>query len=49
MIAVNDKCLEKPTSIELRSAVETLIDFSFFMELEEAQRYTMKLSVLVEN
>ena len=24
MIEVNDKCLEKPTSIELRSAIETL-------------------------
>lgn len=48
-IAVNDKCLEKPTSIELGSTVETLIDFSFFMELEEVQRYTMKLSALVEN
>ena len=30
----------KPTSIELRSAIETLMDFSFsfFMESEEVQR-----------
>ena len=48
-IKVNDKCLEKPTSIDLRSAIETLVDFSFFMELEEVQRYTMKTSALVEN
>ena len=26
-IEVHDKCLEKPTSIELRSAIETLMDF----------------------
>ena len=48
-IKVNDKCLEKPTSIDLRSAIEPLVDFSFFMELEEVQRYTMKTSALVEN
>ena len=24
-----DKCLEKPTSTQLRSAIETLLDFSF--------------------
>ena len=32
---VNDKSLENPTSVELRSVVETLTDFSPFMELEE--------------
>ena len=48
-IGVNDKCQEKPTSIELRSAIETLMDFSFSMELEEVQRYTIKISALVEN
>ena len=48
-ILANNKRLEKPTSKELRSAVETLTDFSFFMELEEVRRYTMKLSALVEN
>ena len=31
---VNDKSLENPTSVELRSVVETLTDFSPFMELE---------------
>ena len=36
-------------SIELRSGIETLIDFSFFIELEEVQLYTMKISALVEN
>ena len=29
---VSDKCLEKPTSVELRSAIETIMGFSFFME-----------------
>ena len=48
-IKVNYKCLENSTSIELRSAIETLMNFSFFMESEEAQRYTMKISALVEN
>ena len=48
-IGVNDKCLEKTTSIELRSAIETLMDFSFSMELGEVQRYTIKISALVEN
>ena len=28
-IEVYDKCLENPTSIELRNAIETLMDFSF--------------------
>ena len=28
----------KPTSIELRGAIETLINFRFFMESEEVQR-----------
>ena len=32
---VNDNSLENPTSVELRSVVETLTDFSPFMELEE--------------
>ena len=32
---VNDKSLENPTSVELRSVAETLTDFSPFMELEE--------------
>ena len=45
-IEVNDKCLEKPTSTELRSAIETLM---FFMESEEVQHYTIKISALVEN
>ena len=31
-IEVNDKCLKKPTSIELRSAIETLMDLSFLTE-----------------
>ena len=42
-IKVNDKCLEKHTSIGLRSTIETLMDFSFFMESEEVQPYTMKI------
>ena len=37
-IEVNDNCLEKPNSIELRSAIETLMDFSFFMESEHVRR-----------
>ena len=48
-IEVNDKCLEKPTSIDLRSGIKTLMGFSFFVESEEVQRYTMKISALVEN
>ena len=31
-IEVNDNCLEKPTPIQLRSAIETLLDFSLFMK-----------------
>ena len=46
---VTDKCLEKPTSIELRSAIETIMGFSFFMESKKVQLYTVKISVLVEN
>ena len=48
-IKVNYKCLENSTSIELRSAIETLMNFTFSMESEEMQRYTMKISALVEN
>ena len=48
-IEVNDNCLEKLTPIQLRSAIETLLDFSLFMESEEVQRYTMKISRLIEN
>ena len=48
-IEVNDNCLEKPTPIQLRSAIETLLDFSFFMESEEVQCCTMKISGLIEN
>ena len=31
-IKVNDNCQEKPTPIQLRSATETLLDFSLFMK-----------------
>ena len=48
-IEVSDKCLEKPTSIQLRSAIETIMDLNFFVEAEDAQRYTTKISALVEN
>ena len=48
-IAVNDKCLEKPPSIEVRSAIEILMDFRFFMESEEVHRYMIKISALAEN
>ena len=48
-IEVNDNCLEKPTPIQLRSAIETLLDFSLFMKPEEVQRCTMKISGLIEN
>ena len=30
-IKVNDKRIEKHTAIELRSAIETLMDYSFFI------------------
>ena len=36
-------------SIELRKAIETLMDLSLFMESEDVQRYTMKILALVEN
>ena len=36
-------------SIELRKAIETLMDLSFFMESEDVQRYTMNILALVEN
>ena len=28
---IGDKCLEKHTSTQLRSAIETILDFSFFL------------------
>ena len=40
--------LEEPTSIQLRSAIETLLDFSFFTESDEVQRCTLKVSKLIE-
>ena len=46
---VNYKCLEKSTLIELRSAIETLMDFSFLMESGKVQSYTMKISTMIEN
>ena len=48
-IEVNDKCLEKPTLIELRSAIATLMDFNFLMESGKVQSYTMKTSTMIEN
>ena len=45
---IKDKCLEKPTSIKLRSAIETLLDFSFFIESDDVQRCTMEISKLIE-
>ena len=48
-IEANDNFLEKPTPIQFRSVIETLLDFSLFMETEEVQRCTMKISVLIEN
>ena len=48
-IKVNDKRIEKPTAIELRSAIETLMDYSFFIKSEEVQHCTMKIPALVEN
>ena len=35
MIKVNDKCLEKPTSIELRSAIETLWTLVYSLDQKE--------------
>lgn len=46
---VNDKCLEKPTLLELRSAIETLMDFSFLMESGKVHGYTMNISNMIEN
>ena len=43
-----DISLEKPTSIHLRSAIETLLDFSFFTESDEVQRCTLEVSKLIE-
>ena len=48
-IKVNGNCLEKPTPIQLRSTIETLLDFSLFVESEKVQRCTMKISGLIEN
>ena len=39
---------EKPTSIQLRSAIETLLDFSFFTESDEVKRCTLEVSKLIE-
>ena len=44
MIGANDKCLEKPTSIAIiRSAVETIMDVSFFAVSEEMQGCTIEI------
>ena len=43
-----DISLEKPTSIQLRSAIGTLLDFSFFTESDEVQRCTLEVSKLIE-
>ena len=48
-IEINDKCLEKPPPIDLRSSLESLMDFIFFMESEEVERYMMKISAFAEN
>ena len=48
-IEVNNNCMEKPTPIQLGSAIETLLDFSLFMESEEVQRCTMKILGMIEN
>ena len=45
---IGDQCLEKPTSTQLRSAIETLLDFSFFIESDKLQRCTMEISKLIE-
>ena len=46
---INNNCMEKPTPIQLGSAIETLLDFSLFMESEEVQRCTMKILGFMEN
>ena len=43
-----NKVLEKPTAMQLRSAIETLLDFSLIMQSEEIQRGTLKISTLIE-
>ena len=50
-IEVNNNCLKKPTPIQLRSAIETLLEFLWhlFMESEEVQCCTMQISGLIEN
>ena len=42
-IGANDKCLEKPTPITIRSVIKTIVDFSFFPESEEMQGCTIKV------
>ena len=48
-IEVNDNCLEKPNPIKSRTVIETLLDFGLFMDSEEVQHCTMKISGLTEN
>ena len=43
-----NKVLEKPTAMQLRSGIETLLNFSLFMQSEEIQRGTLKISTLIE-
>ena len=43
LIGANDKCLEKPNSIVLRSAIETIMDVSFFAVSEEMQGCTIEI------
>ena len=43
-----DKIATKPTPLETRQAIETLVNFSMFMENGEIGNMTMKVSALVE-
>ena len=45
---IGDQSLEKPTSTQLRSAIETLLNCSFFIESDKLQRCTMEISKLIE-
>ena len=45
----NDNCLLKPTAQQVRTAIETLLDFSLFMDTDDVKKISMKLSSLIES
>ena len=47
--ADSEECIEKPTSVAVRNAVETLMNFSLFSGSDEIRSSTIGISKLVES